>query len=463
MSEGVIRIAIVGGGLTGALLCMQLLRSRSGPFSIHLYEKAPQRFCRGVAYSSTLPYQLLNVPAGKMSLFGDQPDDFLAWLATYGELHAASSYVVRHRFGDYVSARFDQSVMENRHHRFTRIVDEVLDITPASDGLRVEAAQTGARGFDRIYLCTGNFPPADPPGLDSRLRAAGRYIAAPWDGSYLERVGSDDTVLVIGTGLSMIDQLMSLQEHPGFNGNVIALSRRGLLPLAHGETAPYTLEQNVPDTTSVKRLYAWLRTEVRNAERMDSGFQAVIDALRPKIPEIWNGLSENERKRFMRHLRPFWEIHRHRIPGPTATRLQELLSAGKLRVIAGRVSAVTQMEFASIQVDYQPRTRRTQQQLTVDWVINCTGPQADYRQLRSPLYRSLLERGLLHADASGLGITTTLSGQALRNDGRIEPRLTLVGPPAKASLWESTALQEIRQQVQRIVEELAVETLQRRA
>ncbi|HWK53829.1 MAG TPA: FAD/NAD(P)-binding protein [Hyphomicrobiales bacterium] len=455
LSPPFLRIAIVGGGLTGALLCLRLLRSRDGPFDIHLYEKTPARLCRGVAYSSSLPYQLLNVPAGQMSLFPEAPDDFLAWLRENGESPAAEAYVARHRFGDYVSARFEQAVRDNRRHRLSRIDAEVVDVVPTPEGLLIHTARGVPHAVAQAYLCTGNFPPADPPGLDPLLRQSGRYVAAPWDGRYLDRVANDATVLIIGTGLSMVDQALSLQRRPGFAGNVIALSRRGLLPLPHSTSAGHYVPAPFPmDDVSAKALYRWFAWEADKARQAGSDFQAVVEALRPRIPAIWNAFSAKERRRFLRHLRPLWEIHRHRIPDASATGIAALLTQERLRVIAGRVSALIPADAARIRLDYLPRAGTTRQSLVVDWVINCTGPQADHRQLGSPLYRALQERGLLTADASGLGFATTLAGQALRADGHSEPRLTLVGPPTKASLWESTALQEIRQQVQILIERL---------
>lgn len=452
-----VRIAIVGGSLTGALLCMRLLRSSHGPFSIALYEKQPQRFCRGVAYSSSLPYQLLNVPAGKMSLFLEAPDDFVHWLEVRGGRHKPEDFVPRRLFGDYLCERFAQALAAATPHEFIRIDSEVVDLVPVDEGLRIEAANAQARMVDRVYLCTGNFPPGELPGMDLSVRESGRYIASPWDGSYLRHVGKEDTVLVVGTGLSMIDQVMSLQERPDFAGQVIAMSRRGLLPLPHGSLEPYRLSTSLPSSPTARGLAQWLQNEIHRAEQSGSCFRAVIEALRPQIPILWSALPLRERKRFMRHLRPFWEIHRHRIPQPTAERLQHLIAADKLRVLAGRISGLTLTTPDTLRIDYVPRGQTQPQQLSVNWVINCTGPQTDQRQLPSPLYHALCARALVQRDASGLGVLTTLQGEAIRSDGEVERRLVLVGPPAKATLWESTALQEIRHQVHLLVNGLEQE------
>ncbi|MES2605064.1 MAG: FAD/NAD(P)-binding protein, partial [Pseudomonadota bacterium] len=285
------RIAIVGGGLSGSLLLLQLLRLRGPLLELVLYEKRATQFCRGVAYSSQLPYQLLNVPVKDMSLFGDRPSHFHDWLRQQGIAAQPDDFVARRHFGDYVQATVSEALLTEDLHSVTLVTAEVNDIVPQVDGLRVEAGGLPARIVDKVFLCTGNFPPAELPGLMPGVRMSGRYIDAPWDGSYLAKVGAHDTVLIAGTGLSMVDQAMSLLQQSAFHGQVIALSRHGLLPLAHGPLKSYS-RSTAPDfaALSLRELYRWFISELQRAQQEGSDFRGVFDRLRPELPLIWQGL-----------------------------------------------------------------------------------------------------------------------------------------------------------------------------
>lgn len=451
------KIAIIGGGLSGSLLGIHLLKyHKNSPLELFIYEKSPDKLCRGIAYASALPYQLLNVPVKGMSLFEEDPLHFLDWLIAHHIRVEATDFVSRKLFGDYVADTFQLAVNNCKNHKVNIINHEVTDLLDQENHIKVVSPGHRTIAVSKVFLCTGNFPPPHLPGLSEELIRNPRYVTDPWSGAYLERVSSDDTVLIVGTGLTMVDQVMSLFKTRQFCGQVIALSRNGYLPLAHGEAPVYQPKEMLrSDGCSLPDVYRWFRTEVSLAEEQGKNYRSVLDAIRPLLPEIWGKLSLKDKARFMRHLRPFWEIHRHRIPENTAAFIRQLIGQKKLTILAGRIQQVKQGNEGSFRLTYCPRGQDISQYIDAKWLINAIGPQSDHKKINSALYRNLLDAGTVITDEFSLGIRVLPGGVILGPNGLENHRLLVVGPPAKGTFWESTALREIRAQVRNISQQLS--------
>lgn len=337
------RIGIVGAGFTGSLLAAHLAREARTPMEILLIERRG-RFGPGLAYSTDDANHLLNVRAANMSAFPDDPDHFLRWLARRNGESARENavklrFASRRDYGVYVADVLEQATAAAAPGvRLQRISGEAVGLTPIPGGVRL--LLDGLRHLDvqQAALCTGHLPPLPPPGVSIDVLASDRYIADPWEEGALARIGRDARALILGSGLTMVDVVLSLIAG-GHRGDILALSRRGLLPTDHADIQPFASQldpRNFPTTT--RGLFRALRREAARAEMEGAGWRSAFDALRPYHHRLWCGLSLDERRRFMRHARSYWDTHRHRMAPEAARRIADLRASGQLSVRAGVTS-----------------------------------------------------------------------------------------------------------------------------
>jgi uncharacterized NAD(P)/FAD-binding protein YdhS len=256
--------------------------------------------------------------------------------------------------------------------------------------------------------------------------------------------GSDEDVLLIGTGLTMVDLVLSL-EAAGHGGAIVALSRRGLMPRAHADFTPAPVAAEDVPLCSVRTLARWLRR--RSAE---VGWRAAIDSLRPHSHAIWQSFGEDEQRRFMRHARPWWDVQRHRIAPEVAELLVQLIGAGRLQVLAGRVEAVRSSQ-SGIEVDIRRRGSSQVRPQQFAYAFNCTGPLQAIGRSKDPLLRGLLASGDVGPDHLGIGIAVD---QRSRASGE---RIWALGPLTKGRYWEIVAVPDIREQAAAVAADIAEE------
>jgi uncharacterized NAD(P)/FAD-binding protein YdhS len=259
-------------------------------------------------------------------------------------------------------------------------------------------------------------------------------------------------VLLLGTGLTAVDVAMSLLDRK-HTGPIYAISRRGLLPRRHAKVPAHTPE-HAPFPTAVNDLTRFLRREAARATAQGSSWQPIIDELRPFTVDIWQTMPLRDRARFLRHLRPWWEVHRHRMAPDVADRIEAARAAGQFRLLVGRVRDYTE-QGGSVTVRYRPRGKEQPERLEVARVINCAGPSADYDRMPDPLVRSLLAKGTARPDPLRLGLDVTANCALLHKDGSISRRIFAVGPVTKGAFWEMTAVPDIRRQTEKLAEHLA--------
>jgi uncharacterized NAD(P)/FAD-binding protein YdhS len=258
--------------------------------------------------------------------------------------------------------------------------------------------------------------------------------------------------LLIGTGLTTVDAVISLLDQ-GHTGPIHALSRRGLLPRRHA-SVPRPPPEHAPFPTSLAALTRFMRRETARATAQGSGWQPIVDELRPFTVDVWQSMSLPDRRRFLRHLRPWWDVHRHRMAGPVADRIDAARESGQLRVSVGRVRDY-EIREGGVDVLYRPRARETIETIRVARVVNCSGPGADYDRIQEPLFRNLLSEGVVRPDPLRLGLDVTANCALLDRSGAISRRLFAVGPVTKGAFWEMTAVPDIRRQAELVAEYLA--------
>lgn len=442
------RIAIIGGGFSGTMLAVHLLKLAP---HVHVTLIESQGFCRGAAYSTTNPHHLLNVPASGMSAFADQPDHFLAWAqARAPELGLENgSYAPRMVYGAYVEYQLAQAqaqagdrlqLVQGRIVKASRINGthgEVWRLDQA-DGTHLDA--------EYCVLATGNPAPTPPPFVDGGLLSSALFRADPWKGDAPEagELSPDAAVLLVGTGLTMVDVVISLLD-AGHRGPIHALSRHGWMPLPHMTQMVAPHADDYPDT--VLAVLRRLRADAARAQREGLGWQAAMEWIRPHIARIWQRLDAPERQRFLRHMRRFWDVHRHRIAPHVADRLALAQASGQLQVWAGHLRSA-QVKDDVAEITFLPRHHAQPRLLSVGRVVNCVGPATDYRRIADPLVEHLLRDGVVRTDALRLGLDVDAHAAMLGRDGIPTPGLFALGPLTRGRFWEIIAVPDIRQKAQ---------------
>jgi len=420
------RILIVGGGFSGAMLAARLAGAGAAATLIN----RDDRFGLGVAYGAAEPWHLLNVRSARMSADADRPDDFVEWLRAHAPDHAApDGFAPRAVYGRYVQARLD-AARAAAGPRLETLTGEVAAVDPAGAVTLADGRRLSGRA---VVLATGNPPPrtaCPAPGV----------IPDPWARGGLDGVRPEDDILLVGTGLTMVDVLMTL-ERRGWIGRAVAVSRRGLRPRAHAPApAPDPkLQAPLPDHPRLSRRLAAAR-----AAAADGGWRSLMDSYRPVTAEVWARLDPDAQRRLLRHLRPWWDVHRHRLAPEVAARIDALIAVDRLQILAGRIGR-PRAAAGRVELRWRPRGQTGEGRLVGDRLIDCSGP--GHAPQDDPLTGPLLASGAARLHPNGLGLELAPDGRVLAADGRPQPRLFVLGPPARAAFWETIAVPDIRDRI----------------
>jgi uncharacterized NAD(P)/FAD-binding protein YdhS len=445
-------IAIVGGGCAGTLVAVQLLRQSRAPVRVILIERNPPVGC-GLAYGTECGDHLLNVPAERMSALPDDPAHFLKWAqARAGHLGfpdsiGADDFLPRWIYGRYLGEALEEAKrFASRTVTFQMVVGEAVNLEESEVGPLLTLSDGRTLEVDAVVLALGVLPGEYPIRRALPFYRTARYVHSPLLPAAMSGVAKRDDLLIVGAGLTAVDIIVQCRQL-GHRGVIHALSRRGLRPLAHDPAlAPYPafLSAETLPLTLAQTLHR-VRAEVRRASASGVDWRAVLDSIRPVSQLLWQGYTWEERARFMRHVRPFWDALRHRISPATAAIVAEMEAAGRLRFHAGRLVSLRDTPEGAAAI-IKPRGREDFVALRVAKVINCTGPRTDYSKYQHPLLINLLAAGLIGHDPLALGIDAFPTGEVRRYGGRRAGWLFTLGAPLKGVLWESTSVSEIRVQ-----------------
>jgi uncharacterized NAD(P)/FAD-binding protein YdhS len=444
-------VAIVGAGLSGSLLAINLLKNTfDGKIEIFLIESSKKRFGRGVAYSPNSIYQKLNVPAKGMSLFPENPDHFVEWWKSneknyfyLGESYDENSFFPRFIFGDYLESTLNSNIQtKSSNKEFFTINDEVVDATKIESQWKIKLSSGAELIVDNLILATGNIPPGNPSYLAKDVLDSKRYLHNPWDDSLFESIQLNESLGILGSGLSMVDVIMTLKRK-NFQGKIVSFSRSGKLPKVHSKPDhmnPTPFPKLKGNTNKDVHL-------IRNWIRENEGISDVhlMNVIRPFTSEIWKSWDGKNQRRFIRHVRPFWESFRHRIPSESMAIISEWIHLGKLTFLKARIQS-SKLEHDSIEIStLEPYSKFGSYRF--DRLINCTGPDTKLKEVKSDLYTNLKKKGYITQSENGIGFVTGNLGQVKTREGKFLENLYCLGPLRKNELWESTALREIRDQV----------------
>jgi uncharacterized NAD(P)/FAD-binding protein YdhS len=435
-------IAIIGGGVSGALTAYHLIRRGARARVIIIDPHA--KLGLGLAYSTPSHHHLLNVPAGKISALPDQPHHFLDWLKkNYDPTMTEADFAPRAVFGRYIKSLL--KTVPNLDRRQTAVLgchvaceQATLDL---ADGTKIVA--------DAVVLATGNFDPAPLRGVAEETASNGTYRHSAWEDSTYANLSPDAPVALIGSGLTAVDVLLRLRE-VGHRGQIISISRHGVFPHRH---ASYTPLKNSVIARTPPATVRELLSAVHHAIKAGKEWRAVIDSLRGRINELSMALPLTEQKRFRRHLQRRWDVVRHRMAPPIADQIDAELEAGTLTRLRGSLRAVLPCPSGA-QVQLRA-SHGNVKEVTVAHVINCTGPNMNYRRVGSPLLNSLFAQGSIVAGPHGAGLWTSETGAVRDQNGSYSNVLFHVGPGRQGTLLESIAVPELRQQAAEMAELLA--------
>jgi uncharacterized NAD(P)/FAD-binding protein YdhS len=460
-------ILIVGGGLSGTMLAVQLLRL-PGQRRIVIVESRSE-LGRGEAYSATELGHTLNGNAARMSVDPDNADDLTQWLGQYiaaggwpesddQHVPVAELFPPRGVFGLYVQQRLAEARATGARYGSTveHVRGEVTDLQSDATGIHITLAdQTQLDGRFGV-LATGMFAAARTPQRDaSAFNAA---AVDPWDVQAMRRLDPQGRVLIIGSGLTMVDAVVSL-EQAGHRGPIDVFSRHGLLPHVRRQPPQWPdfldADQRIRSTRQLVRA---LREQCEQAIAQGVDWQAPLDTVRVHIPRLWSQATDLQRRQFVRHVRPWWESHHHRSPPPSATLLDRLLREGRLNIHAASLQGVEEAPVGEVRIRVRYRGDDQSTVIAGAALINSTGIQYDWRRVDLALPRQLLARGLIQPGPLALGIAADPGGAVLDAQGQVSSRLFAMGPPLRGLWWESTAVTDVALQAKSLAARLVALT-----
>lgn len=432
-------VAVIGAGFSGVMTALHLLRQSRAVKVVLIERRSPIGL--GAAYATDDPAHRLNVRAGNMSAWPDRPDDFVLWLKDQALDVGPGGFATRGDYGRYLQSQLS-SLAEGPEAvgRLLITPDEITALAPAGDGWTLTCGMGRRIAADAVILALGNPPPPAPEAVGPRLEASDAYVADPWRWDPHALSPGEGPILLLGSGLTMVDAALSLDRiAPG--RPLIALSRRGLTPREHKGAPPSSPPAPPPASLSPVQALAWLRAA---AERHD--WRTAVDALRPATQDLWRGWSLRQRAAFLRHARAFWEVHRHRLSPQVAEQLARMRTDGRLRVLAGKLQRVDVLEGGRAGVIWRPRGETDAWRLEADLVVNCTGPSSDVERSTEPLIAAMAGLGLIRADPLRLGLDIDAGHRVIRAEGSSHSTLFAVGPITRGALWEINAVPDIRVQ-----------------
>jgi uncharacterized NAD(P)/FAD-binding protein YdhS len=445
------RITIIGGGASGTLVAANLLREAKGDVEINLVERK-ERIGRGVAFGTTRDSHLLNVPAGRMGAYPDAIDHFHKWLVENGHDHGPDDFVPRMKFGEYLRDMLTRAAERRQPAVQLNIIDdEAVDMSVNDSSADVILRSGEILQSTNVVLAFGNFKPPHPTVADQSFINSPKYFQDPWNSGLYESLNEDDSIFIIGTGLSMIDVALHLHRN-GHKGKITALSTRGLLPATH--QLGHTYESFYEEIRSMRRITDILKSVRKHARKADSNgsnWRAAIDSLRPVTQQLWLDLPLAEKKYFKQHLSRYWDVARHRMPSEVRIVLDEMRDAGSLEIFRGRLTAITNVDGGFTIAFSTPQGEKAGD---AKILVNCIGSESCFSKVDSTFVRNLIARKHIRDDELNFGIDATADGRVIGKTGRPSSVVFTLGTALKGILWESTAIPEIRTQARALALQL---------
>lgn len=418
-------INIVGGGASGLLVAINLLR-KSDNCRVTIFEPN-EKLGLGLAYSTSDPDHLLNVPAGRMSGLVEEPKSLCEWAGV-----AENDFISRRKYGEYLDFLLQRELESGK--KLNHIKAKVIDVVKNLDSYTCILSNGTSIDSDAVVLALGNSDSIVPDTFDA-LPTSDQVVRDIWH----EGLSSSyDEVAVIGTGLTFYDIALSiLRDRPG--AVIHGISRNGLLPRPH-------LKHRVP-ALAVPKEARESALGIRNyLTSMGDKWREAQDGIRHDLQEIWSAFPETEKKSFVNEHFRWWNTLRHRSAPEIDERIKGAIAAGKIII---HKAGVEKAEFKGGKIGLKLSSGKA---LEVDQLINCCGNQF---VATHTLIEKLIDNGLLARGPLDFGVACDPKSLALKdNKGEVHKRIFGIGPILVGELLETTAIPEIRVEAELVAKEL---------
>ena len=380
-------------------------------------------------------------------------NDFVQWLRQTHRRGAfnwgAQDFAPRQYYGEYLQAKL-QSIRGISNNPLAWLRSAADAVIAHGHGWEVVPAHGAPVPADIVVLATGNEAPA-PLGTELAPQAQNLILNNPWETHRKSAIARDAAVLIAGTGLTAVDVVAELL-HGRHAGPILAFSRRALLPRCHGGAVEFPQGLHAGFPSSLRAIVKEVR-ELAGAEARGDRWRGVMTELRSMAPALWGAWNVAERRRFLRHVRPFWDVHRHRLAPAVHARLARAIARGQLTVARGRLETLERIA-ARDALRVTLRRNEHRQVLEGAVLINCTGPQTHALRVANPLLRKLVADGIARPDALALGLATDQRSRVISREGTAQRTLYALGTLARESQWELTAVPEIREQARSVARDI---------
>ncbi|WP_205951958.1 FAD/NAD(P)-binding protein [Pantoea stewartii] len=447
-------IVIVGGGFSGTALAVHLGRLGQAGLRVTLIEPRSQ-LAQGVAYSTADPAHRLNVPASRMQLTGEEEGSFDSWYRASdayvsdpaARWHDGHVYPQRRQFARWVNAQFEAAQRES-----PVVLAHLQDRAVAFRDGTVSTAAGKHLAADIVVLAVSH-PAPSLPGALTALADHPAIIADPWQENALASVGPEERIAIVGSGLTMADMVATL-DRQGHRGPVTVFSRRGQLPRPNisQHDLSWSLEGHLARPAGVRCWLRRIRQDMRLAAARGLPWQVVFDEVRRQGQTLWQSLPLNEQRRFLRHLRPWWDVHRYRIAPQAGQVLNARLENGSLQVMAARLTAA-ESSHSAVRLHLQTRSGEVVTR-EVDKVIVTTGPAHGKLVQHDALLRQLCNDGVIRPDPLALGIDVNALSQTRTAQGHSNSHLYVVGPAARGRFGELMGLPQVAMHAEAVARQL---------
>ncbi|OAM77124.1 FAD/NAD(P)-binding protein [Devosia elaeis] len=428
-------VVIVGGGASGVLVASQLLRSPDPDLRVTLIERQG-RFGQGLAYSAQHRNHRVNVPARGMSAFPDDAEHFWRWLQRKepGQHPSSWTFVPRRLYGVYLEDVLREAA-DRIPGRLVVLSEEVLAVNETRKGVEVVLGNGASLAARTAVLAVGHeTQPARGKGIAVH---AGSDRDTPLDPSA--------HVMILGSGLSMVDAWVSLSD-ARHTGPITVVSRNGLVPRGHLDVAPLDIDAAViPFGAGLASLTRWFRSLIRAAESQGQDWRSAVDGLRPYNQRLWQSWPEREKRQFLRHVRPWWNTHRHRLPPELQEGLLRSIASGQVKLVAAEFIDIERADD-KVRAIIRPRSTSLRQVMDVARVYDCGGVTVDVRASANPVIQHVIRTGMARPDAMRIGLDVDEHCALIGADGAVSRRIHVVGPLTRGRFFEIEAIPDIRVQ-----------------
>jgi uncharacterized NAD(P)/FAD-binding protein YdhS len=456
------KIGIIGGGFSGTMTAVHLVREAVEPLEIIMISEQ-QHLNKGIAFNPYSKKLLLNVAASKMSAFANDPEHFLRWVMQQENFRGkdeniiANSFLPRYLYGEYLSEIWKDVIASalKKKIKLSVIDDVVTNIDPTESVVSISLGDGRIIETNVCVIASGNQVPRNPKIKNMQFFGSENYFQNPWDVRSVSNADSRLPILLVGNGLTMVDTVMGLLEN-NFQNSIVSISPNGfnILPHRHMSVKYTKLTDELRDNASLKEIVSLFNKHIKLLREFGLSPEPIIDSMRPHTQKIWQRLSTDERKFFMARLRHLWGVARHRIPLHIHDKIQQLQIDGKLRIHAGNLVDINE-EAGGIKVEFYNKKEKQTKQLFVSRVINCTGPETDLTRVNKSFLKNCLLKGIISQDELRLGINADpKTFQLINSSGVQNKNLFTLGSNLRGMLWETTAVNELRQQANDLAREI---------